>query len=278
MSRKIIGIAFLLLSIPSYSQSPTFQALLRLNHSVDNNEFNLKDKPSKEAFSKRDSKIWANVYFKYFKNPNFMNAKADECMKFSIVNQLLYNMYCTRDTALTVDVKKKLKDKVVKVDLVLYSLEDDKITSTKLKSKSYSLVKEDTNVRIQVAEGVVKPGAFLQLFIETESTDFNTLGPFNFMKATIGDYSFTLSTNIPECFNYLAPVGLTQVDTNEETIQLKEFTFATPPILDYSLPSYSALWNIPAADSAKEIAFKLQSIDFRRNVGTSAERLLDTSR
>src|SRR6188768_2170162 len=114
---RVIIIVFLFLSVKSFSQSPTFQALVKLNHNVHNDKFDLEAKPTKEAFSEKKSTVWGNVYFRYFKNPNTMGSQSpDESMKFAVMNQFLYSIYCTHDTIFTINLSKGLKDKFINVD------------------------------------------------------------------------------------------------------------------------------------------------------------------
>lgn len=276
--KRVIAIIFLFLSVKSLSQSPTFQALVNLNHNVDNNKFDLEAKPTKEDFNEKKSTVWGNVYFKYFKNPNTMGSqRPDESMKFSIRNQFLYRIYFTRDTTFMINLNKGLKDKLIDIDAVLFTVEGDKVVSTKLKSKNYTLTKEDKNIKLQLSEGLVKAGTFLQILVEIESINFKKLGPFNFAKPIPGDYNFILSANIPDSFKYAPSEDMELKDKKTETIRLKEFTHSTPPIVDYNAASYSYKWNVAADKSGREIIFTLESINFAKDIGTSVEQLMKTS-
>lgn len=276
--KRFLVIIFLFLSTKSFSQSPTFQALVNLTHDVDNNEFDLETKPTIEAFDEKKNTIWGNVYFKYFKNPNTRGAqRSDEDMKFSIRTQFLYRIYFTHDTIFSIDLNKGLKDKLIDVDAALFTLEGSKVLSTKLKSKSYTLIKDDNNIKLQVSQGQVKVGSVLQILVEIESFNFKKLGPFNFTKPVSGDYDFIISANIPDSFKYTPSENIELKDKKSEIIALKEFTYSTPPIKDYNAPSYSYKWTITSEKSGKEIFFALESIKFERNIGTSVEELMKTS-
>ncbi len=61
-----ISILFLIVISSSYGQSRTFQALVGLNHVVDNNAYELK-----KGEESKSELFWTNIYFNYYKNPNF---------------------------------------------------------------------------------------------------------------------------------------------------------------------------------------------------------------
>ena len=275
---KLVLIILFFGSIKSFSQSTTFQALLNLNHNVDNNKFDLETKPTKEAFGEMKSVIWNNVYFEYFKNPNTMGSqRPDESMKFLVKNQFLYKIYCKSDTVFEINLSKGTKDKVVDVNVVVFSIEGDKMVSSKLKGKNYSLTKEDKNIRLQISQGIIKTGTLLQVLVEIESYNFNKLGPFNFVKPISGDYNFILTANIPEIFRYSIPEAVKLDDKTIESIQLKEFTHSNPPIVDYNAASYSYKWTITSIRAEKELIFRLESINIGKDIGTSVEQLMKTS-
>src|SRR5690606_39552797 len=116
---RLLFVVFLFFSTLTFSQSPTFQALLKLNHDVNNNDFDLDLKPTQEDFSKEESIVWNNAYFKYFKNLKMLSAqRSDESMKFSIRYQFLYSIYCKNTTSLTKKLYKESKDNYMAVDYV----------------------------------------------------------------------------------------------------------------------------------------------------------------
>lgn len=272
---RLLFVVFLFFSTLTFSQSPTFQALLKLNHDVNNNDFDLDLKPTQEDFSKEESIVWNNAYFKYFKNLKMLSAqRSDESMKFSIRYQFLYSLYCKNTTALTINVAKGSKDKFLDVDIVAFSLDGNKIVRTKLKGKSYSLVKEERNIKIQIDEGVIEPGTIVRVLVNTESYNFKRLGPFNFAKPITSGYSFVLTANIPEMFKYTIPDNLKMEDKKIESMKLKEFTYSNPPIVDYNATSFSYKWTVmsnPVDD------FRLESINLFKDFGTSVEQLMATS-
>lgn len=272
---RLLFVFFLFFSTMTFSQSPTFQALLELNHNVNNNEFDLEIKPTQEDFSREKSIVWNNVYFKYFKNSNIRSSqRRDESMKFSIRYQFLYSLYCKSATTLTINVAKGAKDKFLDVDLVVFNLHGNKIVGTKVKGKSYSLVKEERNIKIQIDEGVIEPGTIVRLLVDTESYNVKRLGPFSFSQPITSGYTYILTANIPEMFKYTIPDNLRMDSKKIESIKLKEFTYSNPPIVDYDATSFSYKWTVT---SGQVDDFRLESIDLFKDFGTSVEQLMATS-
>ena len=273
MKKNILAGLLLMVLIQSFAQSPTYQALLKLDHNVNNNKFNVAEGPKKEDFTQRKSAIWNNVYFKYFKNP--AGPQPDAGMRFSVMRQCLYSIYCNADTILRVRVLRGKRDKF-SVDAIVSVAEGGNIRSEKLKSREYTVVKEDSAVLVEVGRELIKPGSIVQILVEIESYNVRNLGPFNFTKPVFGNFDFILSTNIPEPFQYKIPDGIILEGASLGSMSLKEFTNATPPIVSYKVVSHSRTWIVPQNAGIENFTFPLTSLKFEKNVGITEKKLMSS--
>jgi hypothetical protein len=265
---------FLFLALGSFGQSATYKALLALNHNVDNNSYNLKSKLTNDAFTTKKSLIWSNVYFKYYKSNNI--DVPDGAMRFAIMNEQTYQIFCQEVQPITLNIFKGKDDKVYDVVVFMYTLENGKVSSEKLKSKSFNITKNDGDVKIEIPKEVVKAGSFLKINTEIISFDFKKLGPFNFSKPTTGDYDLIMSANLPDAFGYSIPDELKEKEKLVKSFNLKEFTYATPPIIDYPMGSLSYKWDIKE-NKASDVVFKNYSISYSKNVGITAKKLMESA-
>jgi hypothetical protein len=264
---------FLLLSICSFGQSNTYKDWLTMSYNINNNNVNLY-KLEAEDFSTRKSIVCNNVYFRYFKPFDNSMSNRDENMKFAIRNDAIYSIYCTEAKPLIINLTKDGKEKLIGIEVSVLTLENNKINSSKLKSKNFVVTKDSTSIKIEISSEAIVPGSFLRVLSTTESINFKQLGPFYFTKPTTGEYKYLLTASIPESFIYKTPKELSLNHQETKKFIYKEFTPFTPPIVDWEVNSYSYKWEL-TNQSVNKVVFDVESILFgKRYIGTSEAYLL----
>lgn len=270
MKKLTLIIFSTLFSSVCFAQSATYKALLALSYNETNNNFNIKTKLTEEDFSSKKNLIWNNFYFRYAKG-NIDNPETS--MKFSVVNEQSYQIYCNIAESISISINKENTDKIMEISATLFSLENGKIITTKLKGKNLVIVKEPTLIKLSIDKETIKPGSFLKVNFETETSNLKKLGPYNFNKPTAGNYDMIMSASIPRPFSYKNPEAIILKDQATTKMRLKQFTNSTPPISDYDVDSFSYKWSIND-QNIKELNFTLESVYFGLNVGQSAKFIL----
>jgi len=267
---------FLFLSINSFGQSATYKAWYEMSYNVNNNNFD-SFKPTIADFAAKKSTIWNNVFFRYYKNSSNPMGQRDENMKFAIRNELIYSIYCPEAAPLVINLDKAEFDKLIGVEVTAFTMDKNKVSSSKVKSKSVIVTKENKQTKIEISQDAILTGCFIRIVTTVESFNFKKLGPFNFAKPTTGEYNFLLTANIPESFIYKKPEQLNLLEQETKKFIYKEFTYGTPPIVDWTVNSYTYKWTL-ANQSNTVLLFDLESIYFGRDVGTSEKYLMNNSK
>ena len=253
----------------SHSQSPTYKALLALSHNVDNNQYDLNfAKPSTT-----ENSFFTNVFFKYYKNPNIQNVGPDESFIFSIGYQYLISSKITQHSRseFSFPLYSK-KDKKRRVNIATIDPSTGK--ETKVKSKFFDTKVDENVFNLIIMKNSLPLRSILKIFVEIESFNFNELILTPQIK-TDSDKR-VCSINIPQVFSYQIQTDgrLEKTSESEESMQLKELTYSTTPIVDYYVNSYSTKWVLDSNDSLK---FILEGIDLPVDLGTSIEQIMKYS-
>ncbi len=265
--------ALLFLSVNCAAQSPTYQALVAINYSSTNSSLDVKTVPTLEDFNSKKNKVWGNIYFKYFKNSNFTIVDEDP-FKFTATNELAYLVYCGTQEPLTLSFKKSEQNKSFNLDIVMFSVENGKVISEKIKGKNYTVIKEPSQVKLEINKDAMKPGAYLRIISTVEASNLKQIGIFSFAKPVTGDYEFMVTANIPSAFEYEIPSQLQFKEQTTKEIRLKRIVPSSPPIIDYNMVSNLSKWTLPS-NINDEISFNLKNIFFPFDVGVKAQRIME---
>lgn len=256
-----------------FAQSPSFQALVALSYSTNNGTLDVRTSPTLEDFNNKKNKVWGNIYFKYFKNNNFTIVNEDP-FKFSAINELAYFIYCNTQEPLILNFKKSEQNKSFNIEVVMFSVDNSKVVSEKLKGKNYTVTKEAGQVKLEINKDIIKPNSYIRVVTSVEATNLKQVGIFSFIKPVAGDYEFMVTANIPSAFTYETPQQMELKEKITKDIRLKQFVRSTPPIIDYSMECSLNKWTIPSTDN-EEISFNLKNIFFAYDVGVNAQRLME---
>lgn len=247
-------------------QSPTYQALVKLNYNIDNNEYNLKSQSGIDS-----NFYWANIFFNYYKNPNTRGLmKADEDMIFSVGYEYLICENSPSDVGAEYVLVKKSKTDKIQI-LKIYQINSQNSKEVSLKRKDFKKTEKGDTVFISINKGVLQEDSRIKVYCKLESFSFKEL---NLHLKPLTEGEKYISFNVPDIFKYS---NSTLYEKPKETLYspmvLKHFTYSSPPIVDYQVKSSSLKWEVFDLDQS----FVLEAINFPVFFGTSVERIMSRS-
>lgn len=268
--RYFLIIAFQIFFLSSvYPQSPTFKALVELNHNVDNNSFDLKS----IELNTSENSVFINAFFKYYRNPNIQNANAGESMIFSIGYQYLIGVKITKE--IKNDFLFPLTSSKDRKKRIMISIIDPHTgKESKIRGKYYDADMGDEVLKLSIDKNELPPGGMLNIFLEMESFNFKELNLTPDLGLDVTE--LTCSVNIPEIFNYnvQSQLNLEVIEESQKDMRLKHLTYSSPPIVDYNINSRSIQWRLKNTEDIKLI---LETINLPVDLGASVEQILKYS-
>lgn len=252
----------------SFGQSPTFQALVALDHDVNNNSYELR--ANRRSMSEL---FWTNIYFNYYKNLNIRGSqKPDESMIFSVGYEYLIQTNIEGNSELVFSFPKGSEKDDFQTYTVSVLTNDSK--ESKIQRKYIEKNDSDSTLELIINRKGLSETGLLRVYCKIESFNLKTLRAA--MTIEDGTESY-LSFNSPAIFNYYIPdLNLTQLDKQTKSFKLKYFTYQSPPIVDYTVASNSFKWKLQD-NSSEVIVIKSISIDLPAGLGTSLEQMMKYS-
>jgi len=254
----------------SYGQETTVIALGKLQHKVDNNQFDL----DKERISDSNL-VWANLFFNYYKNPRYAYEEGFKNMILSVGLEYLIQVKVTPNfTGEFIFPKRTPDDNVISIKISSFDPSDIESKAEKLKRKYYDLATSDESFRLKINDEAIQQGTGFIIYCKLESFYFKEIIPFATLQ--VPNATYTYSINQPTIFIYQVPKEIESEKLEQSTgvLKLIEFTYANPPLVDYDVPSLSIKQRLKNSDDKDKVKFTLKSMTLGVNIGLKVDNLM----
>jgi hypothetical protein len=268
----IIFYVLLLLTVSLKGQNP-LPALKDYQYDTDNNIIDF-DKEIQNPF---DQLTFTNVYYRYYKNPQYNQTFSSiKIMLFRVEYEFLLQTHITNNNEMIYKFQyNKKEDKIIRIKVTNYCQENGKTIATKLSKKDYEVIIADSVITIKPNKGALKLNTTLRIYCSIESSDINlkNLSPLN----KIENSSNYISFNVPEIFKYMTVNNsLEIVRTEQSDMKLIKFTYDVNKLTEnYYVLNSTVIWKISNDFDYSGIYFPLLSINIPDGVGISAQEIIN---
>lgn len=268
----IIFYALLLLTVSLKGQNP-LPALKAYQYDTDNNKIDF-DKEIQNPF---DQLTFTNVFYKYYKNPQYNQTFSSfKIMLFRVDYEYLLQTNINNNNEMSYKfLFNKKDDNITKIKLTSYSQENGKTIATKLSKKDYEVIISDSVIKIKPNKGALKLNTSLRIYCRIESIDINLKNLASLNK--IENSSNYISFNVPEIFKYKTENKSLEILRKEQRdMILIKFAYDLNRLTEkYSVVSSTVIWKINNGLDYTDIYFPLLSINIPAGIGTSAQEIVN---
>ena len=272
MNRLFFSMLLLSAVINVAAQNP-LPALKEYQYTTDNNSVDIDKKFNK----KLEPVVFTNVYFTYTKNPQYNQTfDPNKIMLFRVQYEHMLQTRISSNNELNFRFRfNKDIDKLTKTKLIIYRQENGKTIEQKVASKNYERIITDSVITIKPVSTVLKANDILRILVSIESADINLKDLSTLNKVEEADYY--LSFNKPEIFNYiLDSPNLDLLETKETEMRLIKFAYNVSRLTENrNVTSITYNWKIKVGHQNSKIIFPLSSVQLPKDIGTSAEEIIN---
>jgi hypothetical protein len=263
----------MLLWIVSLNGQNLLLALKEYQYDTYNNRIDL----DKEILNPFDQLTFTNVYYRYYKNPQYNQTFSSiKIMLFRVEYEFLIQDQITDNNEMSYQFQyNKKEDKITRIRLTNYCQENGKTIATKLSKKDYEVIIADSVITIKPNKEALKLNTTLRIYCSIESPDINfkNLSPLNKIKNSSNYISF----NVPEIFKYMTVNNSLEIlRTEQGDMKLIKFTYDVNNLTEnHYVSSSTVIWKIRNDYDYSGIYFPLLSINIPGGVGISAEEIIN---
>jgi len=266
-----VGFALLLISQGSvHAQTPTYRALMKLVLDENNNAYD----PEEVQPIQDKNMIWWNLYFNYYKNPDWADTNGDEVMVLSLGIEYVIQIKIGPGFDSGFDFPRKTPKDIIKVIRISTYDPEDPDHSNKIKRKYYKLESKDSTFSLNIDDEVLNEGNVLKIYCKLESFYFRKFIPFGLFNIPNSDYIYSI--NQPGFARYSIPKDVSS-ETMEQSmgkLRLISFVDTSPPLRDYPVFSASIKSKLEDPADKGKVVFTLQSFSVPVFIGTNVENLI----
>jgi hypothetical protein len=274
---SIICCYFIFLTLAMVGQNP-LPALDAYQHDTHNNLIDI-DKEIENDFGNIS---FANVYFRYYKNPLYNQT-------FSPIKLMLIRMEYEFMLQVHIESKNettfnfpflKNEDKLTKVKLVCITEKNGKSSSKKLPNKYYETVVKDSIIIIKLNMETIELNAILRIFCSVESLDINLKNLASM--DNISNSKQYISFNVPEIFKYRTEsqyLDLVKLKSGDMSLTafFLDIDSYNAIIENYNVNTSSYTWKVKDQVQSPNISFPLVSINLPLGsfIGTDVNEIIN---